>query len=339
MLPIIMRLKVPSKAGIRALVLSPTRELALQITKEFKKLAYGRKFRIRLLTKALAKCVDLKDLPCDILVSTPLRLHYLIRESKIDLSCVEYFVLDESDKLFEMGFIQQIDSVVNACGNPSIVRSLFSATLPDYVEELARTIMHDAVRIIIGEKNSASQTVKQQLVFVGSEEGKLLAIRQFLEEGLQPPVLVFVQSKDRARELHKELAFDGIHVDSSHADRTQAQRESAVEKFREGKTWVLITTDVMCRGMDFKGVNCVINYDFPQTTSTYIHRIGRSGRAGRPGKAVTFYTESDVPFLRPIANVMKASGINVPSWMLSLPKRIRKHPLGRDPIEKKGVQF
>jgi ATP-dependent RNA helicase DDX52/ROK1 len=183
--------------------------------------------------------------------------------------------MDESDKLFEMGFVEQIDAVVASCTHPSITRSLFSATLPDSVEELARTIMHDAVRIVIGERNSAAQTVKQRLVFVGTEEGKLLALRQIFKESLQPPVLIFVQSKERAQELHRELENDDIKVDSIHADRTQAQRDAAVEKFREGKTWVLIATDLLGRGMDFKGVNVVINYDFPHTSASYIHRVGR----------------------------------------------------------------
>lgn len=264
-------------------------------------------------------------------------MDYVLSQSRIDLSTVEYLVLDESDKLFELGFVEQIDSVVNACTNPRILRSLFSATLPDAVEELARSIMHDAVRIVVGEKNSASQLVKQKLLFVGSEEGKLLALRQSFQESLHPPVLVFVQSKERAKELYKELAFEDFKVDCIHADLTQAQRELAVERFREGKTWVLIATDLLARGMDFKGVNCVINFDFPSTTASYIHRIGRSGRAGRPGEAITFYTEDDVPFLRSVVNVIVASGCEVPSWMLNLPKQHKKrHNPPRDPI---AVQF
>lgn len=319
-LPILMKLRVPSKEGLRALVLCPTRELALQTTRELKKLTVGTKFRVRVMTKALASCNDFSKLPCDILVSTPLRLDALLKESKIDLSKVEFLVMDESDKLFEMGFVEQIDSVVAACTNPKILRALFSATLPDTVEELARSIMHDAVRVTIGERNSAAQTVNQRLVFVGSEEGKILALRQIFNESLRPPVLIFVKSKERAAELHKQLAFDDLSIDSIHADRTQAQRDAAVEKFREGKTWVLIATDLMGRGMDFKGLNCVINYDFPPSISSYIHRVGRSGRAGRSGQAVTFYTEEDVPLLRSVAHVIFASGGDVPAWMLSLPK-------------------
>ncbi|PIA39309.1 hypothetical protein AQUCO_02600036v1 [Aquilegia coerulea] len=221
--PILMKLKPGSKEGIRAVILCPTRELATQTTRECKKLAKGKKFYIKLMTKDLAKNGDFGSMHIDILVSTPLRLQFAIRKRKLDLSRVEYLVLDESDKLFELGFVKQIDSIVKACSNPSIIRSLFSATLPESVEELARTIMHDAVRIIVGRKNSASDLIKQKLIFAGNEEGKFIAFRQIFKESWTPPVLVFLQSKERARQLYKELAFDDIRVDIIHADLSQAQ--------------------------------------------------------------------------------------------------------------------
>lgn len=335
--PIFMKLEPGSREGVHAVILCPTRELAAQTTRECKKLSKGKKFYIKLMTKNLAKNGDFGSMHCDILVSTPLRLQFAIRKRKLDLSRVEYLVLDESDKLFELGFVKQMDSIVKACSNPSIVRSLFSATLPDSVEELARTIMHDAVRIIVGRKNSASELIKQRLVFTGSEEGKLLALRQSFSQSLNPPVLVFLQSKERAKQLYKELAFADIRVDVIHADLSQDERDEAVDNFRSGKTWVLIATDVVARGMDFKGVNCVINYDLPESAAAYIHRIGRCGRAGRAGEAITLYTESDVKFLRNIANVMAASGCEVPSWIMNLPKlRKKKHRPSRDSISTKS---
>ncbi|KAL0336874.1 UNVERIFIED_CONTAM: DEAD-box ATP-dependent RNA helicase 57 [Sesamum calycinum] len=335
--PILMKLKHASKDGVRAVILCPTRELAAQTARECKKLAKGKKFYIKLMTKQLAKSADFSKLPCDILISTPFRIQFAIRKRKLDLSKVEVLVLDESDKLFELGLVEQVDAVVKACSNPSILRSLFSATLPDTVEELARTIMHDAVRVIIGRKNSASESIKQKLIFVGSEEGKLLALRQSFAESLNPPVLLFVQNKERAKELYNELKYDDIRADVIHADLSQIQREHAIDNFRSGKTWVLIATDVIARGMDFKGVNCVINYDFPDSAAAYIHRIGRSGRAGRSGEAITLYTEADVPFLRNVANVMTASGCVVPEWILSLPKKKwRKHRPQRESISTKS---
>ncbi|KAL4205425.1 hypothetical protein AMTRI_Chr01g137230 [Amborella trichopoda] len=332
-LPILMKLKRASRDGTRAIIICPTKELAVQTTRECKKLAKGRKFFIRLMTRALSRCADFEKMPCDILVSTPLRLQKSLVKRKLDLSRVEYLVLDESDKLFELGFMEQIDSVVKACSNPRIVRCLFSATLPESVEELARTIMHDAIRIIVGRKNCASDLIKQRLVFAGSEEGKLLALRQTFAHSLNPPILVFVQSKERAIELYKELENLNVRAGVIHADLTETERENAVNGFREGKTWVLIATDVIARGMDFKVVNCVINYDFPESATTYIHRIGRTGRAARKGEAVTLYTEADVPLLRNIANLMVASGCEVPSWILALPKlRGKKHRPQREHI-------
>ncbi|CAN1186693.1 DEAD-box ATP-dependent RNA helicase 57 [Linum perenne] len=178
--PILMKLKNPSSDGIRALILCPTRELALQTSRECMKMAQGNKFRIRTLKKEHLK--NPNKLLCDILISTPLRLKIAISKKKVDLSRVEFLILDESDKLFELGMLKQTDYVVKACSNPSIVRSLFSATLPDYIEDLARSVMHDAVRVIIGRKNTASETIKQKLIFAGSEEGKLIALRQSFAE-------------------------------------------------------------------------------------------------------------------------------------------------------------
>ncbi|RLN33413.1 DEAD-box ATP-dependent RNA helicase 57 [Panicum miliaceum] len=331
--PLLMKIKPGSKGGVKAVILCPTRELAAQTVRECKKLAKGRKYYIKLMTKDLSKSGNFKDMHCDILVSTPLRLDHAVKKRDLDLSSVEYLVLDESDKLFELGFVEVIDSVVEACSNPSIIRSLFSATLPDSIEALARTIMHDAIRIIVGRKNSASSLIKQKLIFAGTERGKLLALRQSFQESLNPPVLIFVQSKERAKELYKELAFDDVRADVIHADLNEQQRQDAVDNLRAGKTWVLIATEVIARGMDFKGVNCVINYDFPESAAAYIHRIGRSGRAGRSGEAITFFTEEDKPFLRNIANVLVSSGCEVPSWIMALPKlKRKKHRVDRDPI-------
>ncbi|KAF0906434.1 hypothetical protein E2562_011432 [Oryza meyeriana var. granulata] len=190
--PILMKIKPGSKEGVKAVILCPTRELAAQTTRECKKLAKGRKFYIKLMTKDLSKSGNFKDMHCDILVSTPLRLDHAVQKRDLDLSRVEYLVLDESDKLFELGFVEVIDSIVKACSNPSIIRSLFSATLPDSIEALARTIMHDAVRVIVGRKNSASSLIKQKLIFAGTEKGKLLALRQsFAEVSLDPSLADF----------------------------------------------------------------------------------------------------------------------------------------------------
>ncbi|KAL2914623.1 RNA-dependent ATPase rok1 [Polyrhizophydium stewartii] len=343
LLPILHDLKGPTKEGFRALIITPTRELAQQIYRELKKLSVGKPFKTCVLTKATnatnaGVAATLKSF--DILISTPLRLVTALKEDSIKLEKVRHLVLDEADKLLELGFLEQVDEIFAACTSETLQKSLFSATIPSGVEQLAKTVMKDPIRIVIGSKNGATETINQRLLFVGQEEGKLVAIRQLIQEGIRPPVLIFVQSIERAKELFHELVYDGINVDVIHSERTQAQRDAIVQNFRRGKIWVLIATELMARGIDFKGVNLVINYDFPQSVQSYVHRIGRTGRAGRAGEAVTYFTKEDAPYLKTIVNVMKESGCDVPDWMLqlknptkSMKKNLRQRPISRDQIK------
>ncbi|KAG1707448.1 hypothetical protein DVH05_026646 [Phytophthora capsici] len=314
-----------SSSGIRSIVLAPTRDLAVQIRAEFTRLATGKKLHITLLSKATAATIASQTksklaVNHDVLIATPLRLVHLIQEAKVELSTVEMVCLDEADRLLELGFVEQVDEIFAACTNPKVQRAMFSATMLEGVEELAQTVLRDPVKVAVGTKNAGANTIDQKLVFVGKEEGKLVAMKQLLHEGLQLPALLFVQNKERANELYHELLYDGVNIGAVHADRTKEQRDDVIRRFRTGEVWVLICTDLMSRGMDFKAVNMVINYDFPQSAVSYIHRIGRTGRNGRKGKAVTFFTEDDMVYLRTIANVMKISGCEVPDWMLSLKK-------------------
>jgi len=275
----------------------------------------------------------------DVLVSTPARLVTLLQQRALDLSTVEVCIIDEADKLFEDGFVTQIDEVLAGCTHKKLQKALFSATIPPAVEELAKSIMPSPVTVTVGKKLGASTSISQKLIYCGSEEGKVLAMRQLVSGGLKPPVLVFVQSVERAKQLFRELVYDGINVDVMHADRTQAQRDQVIQQFRAGAIWVLICTDLMARGIDFKGVNLVVNYDFPQSTVSYIHRIGRTGRAGRTGEAVTFFSNEDVGFLRSIANVMKQSGCDVPDWMTSLhrPSKNKRKQFAKSAPERKDI--
>ncbi|PIK49624.1 putative ATP-dependent RNA helicase DDX52 [Apostichopus japonicus] len=190
------------------------------------------------------------------------------------------------------------------------------------------------------QKNTATELIKQELVFVGGEHGKLMAVRDIFNKGFQPPVLIFVQSKERAKELFHELIYDGFNVDVIHSDKSQEQRDNLIKSFRAGKIWVLIATELMGRGIDFKGVNLVINYDFPTSAISYIHRIGRTGRAGRSGRAVTLFTEDDAVCLRSIANVMKNAGCDIPEYMLKLKKMNKKDKarLEKKPIERESIR-
>nr|CCA14481.1 DEAD/DEAH box RNA helicase putative [Albugo laibachii Nc14] len=322
LIPILMRLaRTHTQASIRSIIVSPTRELAVQIQKELRQLTVGYDLHSVVLSKTSAVNFSEKPFPkIDILIATPLRLVHLIQQAKVDLSGVEVITLDEADRLFELGFIDQIDEIIASCTFPDVQRTMFSATMLQGVEEAAISVLRDPHKIAVGVKNSGAKSIDQKLMFVGKEEGKLVAMKQLGHIGLQIPALLFVQNKERVDELYQELLYDGIHVGAIHADRSQMQRDQVLREFRAGKIWVLICTDLICRGLDFKAVNMVINYDFPQSAISYIHRIGRTGRNGRKGFAVTFFTERDMQFVRPIANVIKLSGQQVPAWMLSLKK-------------------
>ncbi|KAJ2490439.1 RNA-dependent ATPase rok1 [Coemansia sp. RSA 2050] len=342
LLSILHQVHSPEKEGFRAVVVSPTRELATQIYEHLRNLTSGRKIKVCLMTKAAA-AQQAQDPAMrqkfDVLVTTPLRLVHAVQNGEADLSRVRSLVLDEADSLMEKGFLEQVDEILAACSSPSLQISLFSATMPSSVEEMAKTIMKNPIRVIVGSKNAATETIEQKLVYVGQEEGKLLEMRRMILAGFKPPCLIFVQSIDRAKELFHELVFESINVDVIHSERTQTQRNRIVQKFRSGDLWVLVCTELMARGIDFKGVNMVINYDFPQSAQSYIHRIGRTGRAGREGKAITFFTKEDAPHLKTIVNVMRESGCEIPEWMLQLKKPTQddKKKLKKRPVERNAI--
>ena len=169
------------------------------------------------------------------MVCTPLRLVLLLRKGALTLASLEYLVLDEADKLLELGFLEQCDEVLAACDGATVQRCLFSATMPPAVEDLVHSVLRQPVKVVVGEKNAAADTVDQSLVFCGREDGKLVALRQMVREGLRPPVLIFVQSVERAMQLFHALVYDGLRVDVLHAEHTAAQSEATVSKFRAGQ--------------------------------------------------------------------------------------------------------
>ncbi|XP_075221068.1 DExD-box helicase 52 [Lycorma delicatula] len=331
LVPIINNLAEPSKNGFRSLIVCPTRELARQIFRECNQLTEGTGLITHLISKVSqkhnAQSVNFTK-KFDILITTPNRLIYLLKQDKpINLKSVEWLIVDESDKLFEVGvrgFREQLADIYRACDSANLKRAMFSATHTYHVAKWCKKNLKGLIFVSVGHRNTTTDLVEQKLLFVGNEHGKLIAFRNLIHEGLHPPVLVFVQSKERAKSLFSELIYDGVNVDIIHAGRTQLQRDNVVKAFRKGKIWVLICTELMGRGIDFKGINLVINYDFPQSAISYIHRVGRAGRAGRPGKAITFFTETDKPALRSIATVMKESGCDVPEYMIGMKKTNKK---------------
>lgn len=341
LLPIMTLLKTPissskadAGAGIRAIVLAPTRELAHQIYNECLKLAQGRKWRIVLFSKATAATLVDKGAQdkVDIVMSTPLRLVSSIQSGHLSLHNVRHLILDEADRMLDQEFITQVQEILAACTHERLQTAVFSATLPAGAERIALDMLRDPIRVVVGLKDTPLPLIAQSLTYVADDHSKLPTLRAYLSQPYNPPVLIFTSSQPRASSLAEELVLNGIpNVDCLHAGMTKKERDDAVSRMRSGESWVMISTEVMARGMDFKGVREVINYDFPRSVQSYVHRIGRTGRAGREGKAVTYFTDEDAPYLKSIANVLLQSGSSVPEWILKLPKpsKLKRKQMGK----------
>lgn len=278
----------------------------------------------------------------DVLVSTPLTLLHAISKpsttTPIPLPRVRYLVLDEADILLDPLFLNQTLGIWSACNNPALQTSLWSATIGSSIESVAKSFIlnrrrnlkisndrrHLIVRLVVGLKDSAVPNISHRLVYTASEQGKLLALRQLLHpstasaeqsSSIQPPLLIFTQTIPRAIALHSELLYDispeaggSSRIAVLHADLSDRARSAIMKGFRKGEIWILITTDLLSRGIDFRGMNGVINYDIPSASASYVHRVGRTGRQGRDGGiAVTFYTKEDIPYVKNIANVIAIS--------------------------------
>ncbi|KAI0932728.1 hypothetical protein AcW1_000238 [Taiwanofungus camphoratus] len=327
-------LKVDTGTGVRALVLAPTRELAHQIHNECLKLTQGRKWKIVLFSKATASTLadrNARD-KVDIIISTPLRLVSALQAGHLELDNVRHMILDEADRMLDTEFLSQVQEVIAACTYPNLQKAVFSATLPAGAEKIAMSMLRDPIRVVVGLKDTPLPLIAQTLTYVADDPSKLPTLLQYLSQPYNPPVLVFVSSQPRATSLAEELVLNGVpNVDCLHAGMSRKEREDAVARMLRGESWVMVSTEVMARGMDFKGVREVINYDFPQSVQSYVHRIGRTGRAGREGKAVTYFTNEDAPFLKTIANVLLQSGSSVPDWILKLPKpsKMKRRQMGK----------
>lgn len=289
--PILQRLSerpVGGRRPIRALILTPTRELALQINDSFR--SYGRHLPLRSAvifggvpqnpqTKALERGVD-------ILAATPGRLNDLINQGFVDLSHVEIFVLDEADRMLDMGFIHDVERIVSKL--PQKRQTLFfSATMPDSIQKLCNRILDDPVRVAVTPVSSAVDTVSQCLYFVDKPNKRKLLAHLLRDEKITS-ALVFTFTKHGADRVVKELNKEKINARSIHGDKSQNARQTALNAFKKGEVRVLVATDIAARGIDIEELPYVFNYDLPNIPETYVHRIGRTGRAGLSGKAISF---------------------------------------------------
>jgi ATP-dependent RNA helicase RhlE len=307
-LPILNRLRdrrPTPKRACRALMLSPTRELASQIAESFR--TYGRHLGLRVAAvfggvghqkqvAALARGVD-------ILVATPGRLidHLTGRAALLD--AVEVFVLDEADQMLDMGFIQPIRRIVAAL--PQTRQTLlFSATMPQAIASLANDLLTDPVRVSVAPVATTAEKVDQRVIHVAQGDKRML-LAKLLKGEADGRTLVFVRTKHGADRVVRQLAADGIAANAIHGNRSQASREAALRKFRDGRVPVLVATDIAARGIDVDGVAHVINMDLPNVPEQYVHRIGRTARAGAAGVAISFCAAEERPLLREIEKLIR----------------------------------
>ncbi|KKB49840.1 hypothetical protein HMPREF1212_02999 [Parabacteroides sp. HGS0025] len=295
--------------GIKALILTPTRELAIQIGESFT--AYGKYAGIKHTvifggvgqkpqTDALQRGVD-------VLIATPGRLLDLINQGFISLKYLDYFVLDEADRMLDMGFIHDIKRILPLL--PKKRQSLFfSATMPPEIERLAGTILHDPQKVEVTPASSTVEKIDQSVYFVEKAE-KVSLLTHLLKDSSLESVLVFTRTKHGADKVARVLAKANIGAEAIHGNKSQTARQRALTNFKDHTTRVLIATDIAARGIDVDHLSHVINYELPNVPETYVHRIGRTGRAGRSGVAYSFCDAEEVPYLK---DIQKLIGKQIP---------------------------
>ena len=301
-LPMLDRLtaSAPRKKGaIRALILTPTRELALQIGESFE--AYGKYLTLRstVIFGGVGQAPQVAALKkgVDILIACPGRLNDLVGQGLLDLSNIEIFVLDEADRMLDMGFVHDVKKVIAKL--PGQRQNLmFSATMPKEIEQLAAGILHDPAFVKVDPVSSTVDRIQQSLYFV--EKGNKKFLLPWLIKNLKPEVvnaLVFSRTKHGADKIAKDLNKQGIPAAAIHGNKSQTARVTALEDFKAGKTRVLVATDIAARGIDISELSHVFNYDLPEVPETYVHRIGRTARAGADGTAVSFCAPEEKEYL------------------------------------------
>ena len=301
-LPMLDRLtaSAPRKKGaIRALILTPTRELALQIGESFE--VYGKYLTLRgtVIFGGVGQAPQVAALKkgVDILIACPGRLNDLVGQGLLDLSNIEIFVLDEADRMLDMGFVHDVKKVIAKLPRQR-QNLMFSATMPKEIEQLAAGILHDPAFVKVDPVSSTVDRIQQSLYFV--EKGNKKFLLPWLIKNLKPEVvnaLVFSRTKHGADKIAKDLNKQGIPAAAIHGNKSQTARVTALEDFKAGKTQVLVATDIAARGIDISELSHVFNYDLPEVPETYVHRIGRTARAGADGTAVSFCAPEEKEYL------------------------------------------
>lgn len=309
-IPILQKLYTgPKKNGIKALILTPTRELAIQIGENFA--GYGRFLNLKhtVIFGGVAQQAQTDALRrgTDILVATPGRLLDLINQGYIRLDSLEYFVLDEADRMLDMGFIHDIKRLLPLL--PKKRQTLFfSATMPAEIAKLANTLLNSPAKIEVSPASSTVDTIEQSLYFAEKNDKRKL-LTELLKSTEIESALVFTRTKYGADKLCRALNRSGISSEAIHGEKSQTARQRALANFKVRKTRVLIATDIAARGIDVDQLSHVFNFELPEVAETYVHRIGRTGRAGHEGKAIAFCSTEELPLLK---SIQKLIGKQIP---------------------------
>ncbi|MBI1341307.1 MAG: DEAD/DEAH box helicase [Terrimonas sp.] len=295
----------PAQNNIRALILTPTRELAIQIGESIR--AYGRflplKHHVIFGGVSQHSQVQAVRRGVDILVATPGRLLDLMQQRHISLSHIQFFVLDEADRMLDMGFVQDVKRIISRL--PAKRQTLFfSATMPNEIKQLANILLTDPVKVEVTPPASTVDMI-QQSVYYSEKQNKQALLENILQDQSIETVLVFTQMKHSADRLAKNLNRAGIRTEAIHGNKAQNARQNALANFKAKKTRVLVATDIAARGIDIDDLTHVINYELPNVSETYVHRIGRTGRAGASGIAISFCDWSEKIFLSDIQKLIK----------------------------------
>ncbi|XZE52826.1 DEAD/DEAH box helicase [Planctomycetaceae bacterium SH139] len=298
---------IPKKAKrwIRALVLSPTRELAAQISDSFHVYGKGTKLRVTTIFGGVGQRAQTRELEAgvDVVVATPGRLLDLINQGYVDLKDVEVFVLDEADQMLDMGFLPDVQRIAKRL--PTKRQTLlFSATMPPPIRALSGQLLHDPVSIQIAPAGTATELVEQQVYLVEKKQKPDL-LADFLQNRPPASTLVFSRTKYGADAVVKRLEKAGIQARAIHGNKSQSNRQKTLAQFKSGDIDTLVATDIAARGIDVTGIDYVVNYDMPAAPETYVHRIGRTGRAGAVGVAVSFCSPDEREQLTKIERHLK----------------------------------
>ena len=289
----------------RALILAPTRELAVQIEDTIKLLARGAHISTALVLGGVSRSSQVRKIGpgVDVLIATPGRLTDLVREKDLFLSDTTWLVLDEADRMLDMGFINDVKRIAKAT-HPARQTALFSATMPSEIAELAQGLLRDPLRVEVAPQGTTAAEIAQSVVLARTKQ-KRKVLSDMLADQAMRSVIVFARTKHGADRVTKDLERDGFEAAVIHGNKSQNARQKALNGFRDGSVRILVATDIAARGIDVPGISHVVNFDLPDEAESYVHRIGRTGRNGRDGVAITLVDPSENGKLRQVERIIR----------------------------------